>query len=146
MHKDFYASGFIYHQKTQQILLQQVNSDDETPVWSLLSEKGAINKAGEEIFKDLSYKQLKLKLNIKHIHLIYTYFSQETNKNHNIYYAEVTKLHKIPSSKKITFSWFTFKQIGKLNLLKQTKQDIVIGQRVIQSAVRKVLGERTIEE
>jgi len=146
MHKDFYASGFIYHPKTQQILLQQVNLENETPAWSLLSEKGSTNKTGEEIFKEMSFSKFKIELKIKNIHLIYTYFSDETKRNHNIYYAEVNKITKPSLNQKNTFGWFTFKQITKLNLLNQAKHDIVIGQRVIQSSVRKTLGERTIDE
>lgn len=144
MHKDFYASGFLYHPASQQILLQQQISASKTPVWALLGGKGLKNKTGEETFLDVCFNVFELKLKLNSVHFIYTYFSKDLDKDHNIYYAEVKKLHKFPTSKKTEFAWFNFKQILKLNLLEQSKHDIIIGKRVIESSVRKSLGQQTI--
>lgn len=144
MHKDFYASGFIYHPKSQQILLQQQTSANDNPLWTLLGKKPTKNQTGEEALKDLFFELLNLKIKLDNIKIIYSYFSKELSKDHNIYYAEVKSLHKYPVSKHTTFAWFTFKQIQKLNVSEQTKQDIIIGQRVIDSSIRKSLGLRTI--
>lgn len=144
MHKDFYASGFLYHSKTQQILLQQQTSANNNPVWTLLGKKKVKNLTGEETFKDLFYDALKLKIKLGNVKIIYSYFSKELNTDNNVYYAEVSKLYKNSVSKNKIFSWFTFKQIQKLNISDQTKQDIIIGQRVIDSSIRKSLGLRTI--
>lgn len=143
MHKSFYASGFLYHQKSQQILLQQQNSADETSSWSLFGKPSIKDKTGEEIIKDI-FEEFDLKLSLKNINLIYTYFSKEKNKEHNVYYAEVKKLHKFSPSKKTELAWFSFKQIQKMNLSDQAKHDIMVGLRVIQSSIRRTLGERTI--
>jgi hypothetical protein len=62
-----------------------------------------------------------------------------------MHYAIVNKLEKFPDNAKTLFSWFTFKQIQKLHISNQIKQDIIVGQRVIDSAIRKSLGQQTIE-
>ncbi|MEK7168803.1 MAG: hypothetical protein AAB532_01885 [Patescibacteria group bacterium] len=144
MHKDYYASGFIYHPKSQQILLQQHISASTNPVWTLLGKKVEKDLTGEETFKELLLEAIKLKIKLTSIKIIYSYFSKELNAENNVYYAEVSKLYKTSSSDDITYSWFTLKKIQKLNISEQTKQDIIIGQRVIDSSVRKSLGLRTI--
>jgi len=144
MHKDFYASGFLYHPKSNQILLQQLNTADEKATWTLFGKKVNKSKTGEEAFRDIFNEELSIKLKLRSINCIYTYFSKEKGADHNIYYAEVKKLHKVNGSTKNEFSWFNFKQILKLNLSEQAKHDIVVGLRVIDSSLRKSLGQRTI--
>lgn len=144
MHKDFYASGFLYHHKTAQILLQQTNSADQNSSWSLFEKKAIKDKTGEETFVEIFFEHLDIKLKINTVNSIYTY-SAKDGTEYNIYYAQVKKLHKSTDSSKNGFSWFSFKQIQKLNLSEQTKQDILIGQRVIDSYIRKSLGQKTIE-
>ncbi len=143
MHKDFYASGFLYHHKSQQILLQQINSADQNPLWSLFGKKAIKNKTGEETFRDIFFDELGIKLKLNNINSIYTY-SPKDGVDYNIYYAVVKRLHKSKSSSKTEFAWFNFKQIQKLNLSEQTRQDIMVGQRVIDSFIRKSQGLRTI--
>lgn len=144
MHKDFYASGFLYHHKSGQILLQQTNSAGQNPSWSLFGEKEIKNKTGQEAFRDIFFEKLGIKLKLQNINSVYTYRADEKGANYNIYYAKVKRLHKSPNPAKIEFSWFNFKQIQKLNLSEQTRQDILIGQRVIDSSIRKGLGQKTI--
>nr|MBI5455404.1 hypothetical protein [Candidatus Levybacteria bacterium] len=144
MHKDFYASGFLYHSGSGQILLQQVNSTDQNPLWSLFEKKAIKNKTGQETFVEIFFDILGIKLKSNNINSIYTYSSKDGT-DYNIYYAEVKRLHKSKNPAKIEFAWFNFKQIQKLNISEQTKQDIMIGQRVIDSSIRKSLGQKTIE-
>jgi ADP-ribose pyrophosphatase YjhB (NUDIX family) len=145
MHKDFYASGFLYHSRSQQILLQQQNSASSDTEWSLLGGESVANETAEETFKRVVRSLLHLELKPKAILPIYKYFHETMKKDYYITYAKIGRLEKFPVSKKTTFSWFNFKQIHKLNLSEQTKHDIVVGQRVIDSAVRKSLGQQTIE-
>lgn len=144
MHKDFYASGFLYHSHSQQILLQKLNSKTEDTKWSLFEKKNQDKENPEETFSNIIYSHLHLKLKPNSIYPIYNYTQSHENKNIYIYYGKITKLEKLNSTSKVTFSWFTFKQIHKLNISEQTRQDIIIGQRVIDSASRKKSGERTI--
>ena len=146
MHKDFYASGFIYHSRSQQILLQQDNSAESEPLWSLFGgENKTSEKTPEETFGRIIYLHLKFKVNPKNIFAVYSYPHQDKNKDNFIHYAEIKKLEKFKNTKKKIFSWFTFKQIQKLKISEQTKQDIMVSQRVIASSIRKKLGERTID-
>jgi ADP-ribose pyrophosphatase YjhB (NUDIX family) len=140
VHKDFYASGFLYHPRTQQILLQQdkVNNDNK---WSLFGG----DFTHEEDIKDAVIRIISSHLNFqlkpKSVFSIYDYVNK--GKTTYIFYAHITKLEKFSHESKL-FSWFTFKQIRKLGLSEQAKQDIIIGQRVIDSSIRKGLGLQTI--
>lgn len=145
MHKDFYASGFLYNPLSQQILLQQQKTTDGTNEWSLFTSKVTAGGNGEEVFSEEIAKKLNLKVSIKNIHYIYTHFSTELNKDHSIYYAEAkTARKKYPETGDYIFGWFNFKQIHKLKISEQVKHDIMVGQRVIDSATRKSLGQQTI--
>lgn len=143
MHKDFYASGFLFHPRSQQILLQQQNSADTESVWDLFGDKRLDKETEEETFRRAIYSNLRLKLKPRAIKPVYSYYREDKNKNNYICYAKVEKLEKFQNKKNL-FAWFTFKQIQKLNVSEQTRQDILVGQRVIYSSVRKRLGLRTI--
>lgn len=145
MHKDFYASGFLYHPKSQQILLQQPNTADAGTEWSLFEVECVGKETAVDAFKRIIHSHLHLELKPKNIYPIYSYFHDEKGKTNFLHYAIVRKLETFPSTKKTIFSWFTFKQIQKLHIPNQIKQDIIVGQRVIDSAVRKSLGQQTIE-
>jgi hypothetical protein len=144
MHKDFYASGFLYNPLSQQILLQQQTAADENSPWGLLESEVTNGSCGEETFRNLISKHLNIKISLRKIFYIYTRYADGADKHHSIYYAEVKRAPKSFSSNKSKFSWFTFKQIHKLTLSEQTKHDIMVGQRVIDSAIRKSLGQQTI--
>lgn len=144
MHKDFYASGFLYNPQSQQILLQQPITADENSQWGLLENEVVGGGFGEETFKELVLRHLNVKLSLRKIFYIYTRYASGTEKNHSIYYAEVRKLRKSLQSKKHRFNWFTFKQIYKLNIPEQVEHDIMVGKRVIDSEVRRSLGQQTI--
>jgi hypothetical protein len=144
MHKDFYASGFLYHSRSGQILLQQKNSASKDTEWCLIGGVNLKGETSEQTFLRIIKQLLGLNLKPTAACSIYTYFHEGLKKDHYINYAKVTKLENFPSVKDAVFAWFNFKQIHKLNVSEQTKQDIIVGQRVIDSATRKSLGERTI--
>ncbi len=139
MHKKFHASGFFYHLPTQQILLQQHKSS--APLWSLF---GGENKKAEDpidTFNRTVSKELKLKITPKAIHPIYDYFDKKLNNNCFLFYALISsKNKKMPARKDCMLEWFTIKQISKLPIDEQTKQDIMIGKRVIDAAARTKEG------
>ena len=145
MHKDFYASGFLYHSRTQRILLQQKNTAGRTPEWCLLGDSGHNNEKAEEAFVRIIEKILHVNLKPSNIKSIYTYFHDTLGKDNFVSYAKVTKMQKFPPKNGNVFGWFSFKEVVKLKLSAQTKQDITVGQRVIDASIRKRLGQRTIE-
>lgn len=133
MHKVFYASGFLFNLENQQILLHQ--SKQKTDTVSLWSMFGKTNDKKEDpllTFQRAIYNALKVKLAKEHIHPVYNYFHSVNNRMHYIYYGQVTKMqnYTFPGE---TLSWFTFKQTLKLRFTEETRQDIVVAQRVINA-------------
>jgi hypothetical protein len=145
MHRGFYASGFLYHLPSEQILLQQQTENDKSPFWSLFGESILSRETAEITFQRAIYNLLSIRLALKSIFPIYTYFHKEMGKNNAVVYAEVNKLHRHSSVNSVKYAWFTLKQVFKLQLLEQTKHDIIIGQRVISARMRKNLGLQTLE-
>lgn len=141
MHKTFYASGFLYHPKTHQILLQQTKSVENNRSWTLLTVDHESEDGIRDRFLEKINENLNLKLKSNSVFSVYNYIYQD--KNIFIFYAVTNKLQNYASENSI-YTWFSFKQVKKLSLSDQTKQDIIIGQRVIDSSIRKDLGLQTI--
>lgn len=135
MHKKFYASGFFYHLPTQQILLQQRKTS--ASLWSLFGGESRKTEDPIGTFNRIASKELKIKITPKAIYPIYDYFDKKLNSNCFLFYALISsKNKKIPARKGCMTEWFTVKQISKLPIDEQTKQDIIIGKRVIDAAAR----------
>ncbi len=145
MHKDFYASGFLYHSRTQRILLQkEKQTDPNSSVWSLFYAKAEKDETDKDCFRRLIKSLFKIELDIKSIFSVYDYFHDDLKKNNFISYAKVKKLEDF-NGKNAEYKWFDFKETLKLKLAPQTKQDIMVMQRVINSSIRKTKGERYID-
>lgn len=145
MHKTFYASGFLYHSPTQQILLQQhLSSPSSINQWSLFGSAYLEKDDPAEAFKKEIFDLLNIK--IATIYPVYSYLDEKTNVNHVVVYAELENIQDFPPKEDLTFAWFSFKDVLKLQASKQTKHDIVIGQRVIQASERKNLSEQTFQQ
>lgn len=144
MHKNFYASGFIYHPQSERILLQQNNNVSTLPgQWVLFEFEYSEKENPEELFKNVISELLDIK--VKQVFPVYFYFNENKKRNQSILYTTVNKLHDFTSKKDLTFKWFSFKDVLKLHVTDQTKHDIVVGQRVIEAAKRKSLGLHTFQ-
>src|ERR1035437_6018589 len=104
MHKDFYASGFLYHPKTQQILLQQPVTADGTAEWSLFEGEALGDETAADAFKRSIFSHLKLDIKAKNIFPIYSYFHDGKGKNNFLHYAIVKKII------------FAFSEIGRAHV------------------------------
>lgn len=139
VHKPLYASGFLYHVATQQILLHQANSDSNpSSLWSMV---GGINKNGEEAnaaFQRILYELIHVRLDGTCMYPVYDYYDNAFNTIHYVCYAEVKKVDSFPLLQKGALTWFTFKQTTKLSFRDQTKQDIIVSERVIKAQARSV--------
>ena len=137
MHKAFYASGFLYHQDTQQILLHQPNSDKTSSAkWGMI---GGSSRQGENVqkaFQRIILEWLNIKIDPKKIFPVYDYFHKTLHKTNCVLYAEIKKNDALLKSSKGTLSWFTFKQTTKLPFSLETKQDVIVSQRVIMAQER----------
>ena len=137
MQTSFYVSGFLYSPKTHKILLVQSKPINDLPSpWSTLGGEGLGDEDAGKAFGKIISKHLDIILRPKDIYPIYDYFHDVIKKPNFVFYAEV-KNPKISSrTKKGNISWFSFSEIVKLKFNKQTKQDLVVGERVISAKWR----------
>lgn len=132
MHKSFYASGFLYSLKTHQILLLQSKQKDTTvSLWSMLGGESKEGENAKDTFQRIIHKKLSVDLKTKHIHPIYDYLHDAMNKINYVFYAEVKSPKKFNSHEESAFSWVTFSETVKLQFVARTKQDVIVGERVI---------------
>jgi len=139
--KKFYASGFLYHPDSTKILLQQENANDPKSLWSLLGSKNIGSETSQENFVRNAKSFLHLDLLANAVYGVYDYF--RLGKNY-VSYAIVKKLTDFPTIGKTVFAWFRIKEITKLALSDQTKQDLIVGQRIIDCEIRKKAGGQTL--
>lgn len=140
MHKTFYASGFLFHIPTQQILLHQVpTSDTASPVWSLFSGQNNTNEEANATFKRVLEENLSLKLPMDEIHSVYDY-QTDTGEHHFMHYTLIDMpVEKIVHAKGYPIAWFNFRQLNRTPIHPQTKQDITVAERVINMKIRELL-------
>lgn len=133
----FYVSGFLYSLKTHQILLLQ--STKENDISSFYSLLGGESKEGEEAqvtFQRIISKLLNINLKVKHIYPVYDYFHNARNKINYVFYAEVGSTKSFNNFKNGSLSWVSFRETLKLPFTTQAKQDVVVGERVINAKWR----------
>src|SRR5687768_5667531 len=97
MHKDFYASGFLYLPYSQQILLQEITQEipsTHSP-WYMFGDKGRAKEQPEKAFRRIIFDSLKVKLPIQSIHPVYDYFHKSYNATHFVFYGEVEETQKL---------------------------------------------------
>ena len=136
MPQSFYVSGILFHPESQHILLHQPQENNNSlPLWSMFGGTNDSQEDGAVIFQQMILDALNLKLPRKNIYPVYDYFNNTLNKMHYVYSAHVAKRKDYACEGEI-LSWFTFKQTLKLRFAQETKQDIVVAQRVIDMQER----------
>lgn len=144
MHKSFYASGFLYSLKTHQILLlESQKKDDIASLWSTIGGESKEGEDGPEAFRRIVQRLLNINLKIKNIYPVYDYFHDSLDKINYVFYAEV-KSPKIFNSLKNNFSWVSFTETLKLLFSAHTKQDVIVGERVINLKWRQSQDLQTV--
>ncbi len=138
MHKPIYASGFLYHPATHQILLQQTIVSDAPP--SPLDMFCGIGKEGEDekaTFARMMLETFHIELKEKYIFPVYDYVTNDSShRNIFVFYGQIRKLEEFAPKHGKIYSWLTFKQMIKLSILDQAKQDLMVSERVIHAAER----------
>lgn len=138
MHKTFYASGFLFERKTQQILLYQpALVNNPTLMWSTFEGVGYEEEDPLVCFKRIIKKKLKINLKVKNIYPVYFYFNNRLEMKNYVFYAEIEKPEDFKNIHGGTLSWFAFKQMNKIPISKQTKNDIIVSERVVKANARK---------
>lgn len=143
MQASFYASGFLYSLKTHQILLIEPNQDNDLPsFWSTIEGNSIRDEEAHLTFQRVINRILNINLKTKDIYPVYDYFQDARNKFNFVFYAEIRNIKAFNKLKKSNLSWFSFQEIGKLPISSQTKQDIVVGERVINARRRENESDR----
>ena len=144
MHKVFYASGFLYNSTSQKILLQ-LGNDQEDAQLSLFTGKCQKEDDAPGVLQRIFEETLQVKIPRDKIHPIYDYAHHDHEVDHFICYAEVgdSVMKKLGENKAV--KWIPLEKLHKLKITPQTKQDITVGQRVINLAER-LRAEKELEE
>lgn len=101
---------------------------------------GGESHEGEEAqaaFARIINKLLNISLKEKNIHPVYDYFHDGRDKVNYVFYAEVKKPQEFNSSEKDSYCWVTFSETPKLPFTANTKQDVIVGERVINAKWRE---------
>lgn len=145
MQTSFYASGFLYSLKTHKILLiSSKQKEDQPSLWSTLGGDGKEGENAQTAFQRIANKLLNLSLNKKDIYSVYDYSHDELEKVNYVFYAEVKSSKEFDSFNEDTYSWVAFNETSKLPFTAHSKQDVIVGERVINAKwrdddLRKVL-------
>ena len=118
-------------------MLQLEPKDDISSAWSTL---GGESKEGEEAqvtFQRIIQEMLNVNVKMKNIYPIYDYFHDTLDKVNYVFYAEVKNPQIFNSLKESAFSWLAFNQTFKLLFSAHTKQDVIVGERVINAKWRE---------
>jgi len=134
----FYASGFLYSLKTHQILLLKSQQKDSTDfLWSTLGGESSEGEEAQIAFQRIINELLDLNLKTKNIYPVYDYFYDTEDKINYVFYGEVKSSRDFSRLKEGTFSWVAFNETSKLPFDAHSKQDVLIGERVINAKLRE---------
>jgi hypothetical protein len=131
VHKPFYASGFLYHSPTQQILLQQFKDGNSINL-VLFRGSSSNGENPQEVFQKCVEKALGTAIKTSSIHPIYDYVHEQLGE-HFIFYAEVSDATPKTYASKNKTEWLPLTKVPKRSMSEQTHHDIVVGERVIRS-------------
>jgi hypothetical protein len=132
VHKQFYASGFLYHSTSQKILLQHLSNNNDDTKLVFFRGKSQNGNDPQTVFKQCVEEALGVPISTKSIHPVYDYVHEKLGE-HFIFYVEVTDDTPATYSSKNKTEWFPAAKLSKYNMSEQTRHDIVVGERVIRS-------------
>lgn len=137
MHNSFYASGFLYSPKLHQILLLKSPKKDSTDfIWSTLGGEGSKGEDFSAAFQRIIGRLLNLSLKPKDIYPVYDYFHDLQGKVNYVFYAQVRSSREFNILPEGSFEWVAFHEISKLLFTSHSKQDVIVGERVINAKWR----------
>lgn len=105
-------------------------------MWSTIGGKGREGEEPQVAFQRIINELLDLNLKTKDIYPVYDYFHDEQDKINFVFYAEVNSFRGSYRLKEGTFSWVSFSEISKLKFTPHSKQDVIVGERVINAKWR----------
>ena len=143
MQTSFYASGFLYSRKTHQILLVAPREKDSADsLWSTFGGESSTGEEAQTTFQRIINESLNLDLKPKDIYPVYDYFHDAQEKINFVFYAEVRNPQILSDLKDDTCSWVDFHEIAKLPFALHSKQDVIVGERVISAKRRDIEAKK----
>lgn len=124
-------------------MLKSQKGDDMTYLWSTIGGESKEGEEAEATFQQIVNKILNINLKIKHIFPIYDYFDETLDKVNYVFYAEVSSPREFSSFQENTFSWVAFHETLKLLFSARTKQDVMVGERVINLKWREDQADKS---
>ncbi|OGE27055.1 hypothetical protein A3H85_03150 [Candidatus Daviesbacteria bacterium RIFCSPLOWO2_02_FULL_40_8] len=141
MQEPFYVSGFLYNPNSEKLLLIQTEANDDLiTLWKMLVGEGNNGEPAEATFQRVINECLNLEVKPKSIFPIYDYFDEAQRKTNYVFYAEVRRSPSFEALQQGTPSWVRFSDISKFPFFANTKQDMVVGERVINLKRRIALN------
>lgn len=131
MHKPFYASGFLYHSPSQQILLQPLQKGDAVHL-ALFCDKCDHGKDPLTVFKHCVEQALGIRIPVRSIHPVYDYIHDKLGAQY-IFYVETKGKEPKSYGGKYAAGWFPLLKLAKHKMSEQTRHDVIVGERVIRS-------------
>jgi len=141
----FFAHGIIFKPDTEQVLLYKAASDVNGS-WSLVGGLGQDDESPEKAFQRAAQEVVQLRLAASDIVPVYDYFHTSLDRHQHVYVVYTRSDKPLAARKGYVIAWFSFKEITKLGLDPQIKQDIIVSQRVINAKVREIAAEIAEEE
>lgn len=136
VHKPFYASGFLYHSDSQQILLQQLTQGNETN-FVLFRAKSVNGHDPQTVFRQCIEEALGITVTASTVYPVYDYVHDRLGE-HFIFFAEIMDDTPIKYGQDNTTGWIPIAKLSKYPMSEQTRHDIIIGERVIRSLTEAV--------
>jgi hypothetical protein len=129
--KPFYASGFLYHSSSGQILLQQFGSGNNT---KLVFFRGRSHNGTtpQLVFQHSVEKALGTTIPASSIRPVYDYVHDKQGEQF-VFYVEVGEIVPKTYKSKNRTEWLMLAKIDKYAMSEQTRHDIMIGGRVIRA-------------
>ena len=131
MHKSFYASGFLYHLHSRQILLRKQHSGNEVS-HVLFRGKCHKNQDPQLVFQRSLEKTLGVAISAATIRPVYDYIHEDLGE-HFIFYVEITDVTLPNYISMYQIGWLPLSKLAKYLMNEQTRHDLLIGERVIRS-------------
>lgn len=99
--------------------------------------EGGKGEEAQVAFQRIINGLLGLNLKAKDIYPIYDYFHDKRGEINYVFYAEIKNPSKLRFSQEDKFSWIGFDEISKLLFTARSKQDVIVGERVINAKWRE---------
>lgn len=104
--------------------------------WSLIGGDGKEGEDAQSAFQRIISESLEINLKIKQIVPVYDYFHDDLDRVNYVFYAEVRSPKIAKALKDNIYSWVSFSETVKFPFPAHTKQDVIVGERVINAKWR----------